>query len=43
MPFLRLRGRWLEEAGFVIGKPVRVSLSSGRMVLEVMEEKEAEC
>lgn len=37
MPFLRLRGRWLDQAGFAIGANVRVEVSSGRLVLEVLE------
>ena len=37
MPFLRLRGRWLDQAGFAIGSDVRVEVSAGRLVLEVME------
>jgi hypothetical protein len=36
MPFLRLRGRWLDQAGFGIGANVRVQVSSGRLVLEVI-------
>jgi hypothetical protein len=36
MPFLRLRGRWLDQAGFGIGTNVRVQVSSGRLVLEVI-------
>lgn len=34
MPFLRLQGRWLDQAGFPIGAQVQVS--QGRLVLEVM-------
>lgn len=37
MPFLRLRGRWLDEAGFTIGANVRVEVAAGRLVLEVVE------
>lgn len=37
MPFLRLRGRWLDEAGFTIGSDVRVEVSAGRLVLEVID------
>jgi len=37
MPFLRLRGRWLNQAGFAIGANVRVEVSSGRLVVEVIE------
>jgi hypothetical protein len=36
MPFLRLRGRWLDRAGFAIGMNVRVDVSAGRLVLEVI-------
>ncbi|MGH8241585.1 MAG: SymE family type I addiction module toxin [Steroidobacteraceae bacterium] len=35
MPLLRLRGRWLKHAGFEIGSTVQVSVSAGRLVLEV--------
>lgn len=37
MPFLRLRGRWLDAAGFAIGANVRVEVSAGRLVLEVID------
>lgn len=37
MPFLRLRGRWLDQAGFAIGMNVRVEVGAGRLVLEVIE------
>lgn len=40
MPFLRLRGRWLDEAGFAIGASVRVEVSAGRLVVEVIESKQ---
>ena len=39
MPFLRLRGRWLDQAGFTIGAPVRVEVSAGRLVVEVINEQ----
>lgn len=35
MPFLRLQGRWLDEAGFAIGANVRVEVAAGRLVLQV--------
>ncbi len=35
--FLRLRGRWLERAGFAIGASVRVLVTKGRLVLEVFD------
>jgi hypothetical protein len=38
MPFLRLRGRWLDQAGFTIGAPVRVEVSAGRLIVEVIDE-----
>jgi len=37
MPFLRLQGRWLDQAGFAIGANVRVEIAAGRLVLEVIE------
>lgn len=37
MPFLRLQGRWLDQAGFAIGVNVRVEVEAGRLVLEVVE------
>ena len=37
MPFLRLRGRWLDQAGFAIGSQVRVAVSRGRLIVEVVE------
>lgn len=39
-PFLRLRGRWLDEAGFTIGKPVRVAVSHGLISLEVLDDEQ---
>lgn len=41
IPFLRLRGRWLDQAGFAIGKPVHVRVCAGLLVLEVIDEKES--
>jgi len=35
VPFLRLQGRWLHQAGFAIGTPLRVFVTPGRLVLEV--------
>lgn len=35
VPFLPLQGRWLHQAGFAIGTPVRVLVTPGRLVLEV--------
>jgi len=40
MPFLRLQGRWLDEAGFAIGANVQVVVSPGRLVVEVIEPEQ---
>lgn len=37
MPFLRLQGRWLDEAGFAIGSNVQIAVSRGRLIVEVIE------
>jgi len=34
VPFLRLSGRWLGQAGFPIGRNVRVEISNGRLTIE---------
>jgi len=34
VPFLRLRGQWLEELGFSCGEKVRVTAEPGRLVIE---------
>jgi len=34
---LRLQGRWLERAGFEVGLPVKVHVSTGRLVIEIAE------
>lgn len=39
MPQLRLQGRWLGEAGFGIGRPVRVAVKPGLLVLEVLDDE----
>jgi hypothetical protein len=36
-PQLLLRGAWLQRAGFHAGLPVKVHVSSGRLVIEVAE------
>jgi len=33
VPYLRLRGRWLRDAGFAIGRNVRVEVSEGRLTI----------
>lgn len=42
LPYVRLRGRWLDEAGFAIGRDIRVEVSAGRLVLEVIESGSAQ-
>ncbi|MEJ0037680.1 MAG: SymE family type I addiction module toxin [Gammaproteobacteria bacterium] len=37
MPYVRLLGRWLDEAGFAIGRDIRVEVNAGKLVLEVIE------
>jgi hypothetical protein len=37
-PFLRLKGRWLDRAGFTIGSKVRVEVSQGRLVIEALPQ-----
>ena len=34
VPFLPLRGRWLREAGFEIGRSVTIEVHDGRLVIE---------
>ncbi len=38
MPYLRLRGRWMEQAGFRIGDRVQVEVQSGRLIVTTEEE-----
>lgn len=33
VPFLRLRGRWLERAGFRVGDDVAIAVEPGRLVI----------
>jgi len=33
VPYLGLRGRWLREAGFEIGRSVKVEVSEGRLTI----------
>ena len=34
VPFLSLRGRWLRDAGFDIGRNVKIEVSEGRLTIE---------
>jgi hypothetical protein len=36
-PELRLCGRWLHEAGFVIGRHVNIESNEGRMTIEQVD------
>ena len=38
-PQLLLRGRWLQEAGFHAGVPVKVHVSRGRLVIEADHDR----
>ncbi len=38
MPYLRLRGRWMEEAGFQVGDRVHVEVQRGRLIVTTEEE-----
>lgn len=37
VPYLRLRGRWLRDAGFAIGRNVKVEVSEGRLTIEPID------
>jgi hypothetical protein len=37
VPLLRIKGRWLEQAGFSVGRPVRVSVLPNRLVIDLIE------
>jgi hypothetical protein len=37
VPYLRLRGRWLQDAGFVIGRHVKIEVNEGRMTIEQVD------
>ena len=34
VPYLRLHGRWLRDAGFEIGRSVKVEVREGRLTIE---------
>ncbi|APO90856.1 type I toxin-antitoxin system SymE family toxin [Xanthomonas euvesicatoria pv. euvesicatoria] len=38
VPTLRLRGRWLEQLGFTIGRKLQVRLREGELIVSVTEE-----
>jgi hypothetical protein len=37
VPFLRLFGRWMQDAGFVIGRRVKVEVAEGMMTIEQLD------
>ena len=37
VPYLRLRGRWLRDAGFEIGRSVKVEVREGRLTIEPVD------
>ena len=37
VPYIRLRGRWLKDAGFAIGRNVKVEVSEGRLMIEAVD------
>ena len=37
VPFLPLRGRWLRDAGFEIGRNVKIEVSGGRLTIEPVD------
>jgi toxic protein SymE len=37
VPYMRLWGRWLRDAGFTIGRRVKVEVSEGRLMIEQVD------
>ena len=37
LPYLRICGRWLQDAGFVVGRYVNVEVDEGRLVIEQID------
>ena len=37
VPMIRLRGKWLRQAGFIAGRDVTVIVELGRLVLQTTE------
>ena len=38
VPFIRLRGKWLQVLGFGIGQKITVEESEGQLILRVVKE-----
>lgn len=41
LPFIRLRGKWLQVLGFGIGQKITVEESEGQLILRVVKEDHA--
>ena len=39
VPWIQMKGRWLNAAGFVIGAKIKVRASPGRLVLTLLQEE----
>ncbi len=39
IPFVCLQGYWLEAAGFSIGKPVKVQVEPGQLVITLLAQR----
>lgn len=37
VPYVRICGRWLQDAGFVIGRYVNVEVGEGRLMIEQVD------
>lgn len=38
VPWLNVSGKWLAEAGFSVGDPIRIAVSEGRLVITLREK-----
>jgi toxic protein SymE len=34
VPWLNIRGLWLEDAGFKVGDPIEIAVSNGKLVIK---------
>lgn len=41
VPWLNLKGKWLQEAGFEIGTPIIIMVAPGRLVISIETEANA--
>ena len=37
VPYLRIFGRWMQNAGFVIGRHVKIDVGEGRLTIEQVD------